>query len=128
MNCNGRSHILLNVASCTVPGKIMQTEADAPPFTELPVEECPSVTRVALVEEEAVAKTMTVKEEAQAEEEEEEEDEEEEEEQVLCDSPILPPGEASTGGNQEPDMVEQVSDEFRYINVRLSGIRATLQR
>jgi len=55
----------------------MQTEADAPPFTELPVEECPSVTRVALVEEEAVAKTMTVKEEAQAEEEEEEEDEEE---------------------------------------------------
>jgi hypothetical protein len=25
-------------------------------------------------------------------------------------------------------MVEQVSDEFRYINVRLSGIRATLQR
>jgi hypothetical protein len=81
----------------------MQTEADLPPVTDLPVEECSTVTRVALVEEKPQTNTMTVKEEAEA--------EDAEEQQVLCDSPVLPPAEASTAGGGS---VEQVPDEFRY--------------
>ncbi|KAJ9589963.1 hypothetical protein L9F63_016909, partial [Diploptera punctata] len=77
-----------------VPGEIMQTEADVPPITELqPIEETSSVTGVTLVQEE-----MTVK----------EEDGE--------DSPVLPPGEASTGTEPETsikqDAAEQIPDEF----------------
>jgi hypothetical protein len=80
----------------------MQTEADVPPVTSLPIEESSTVTRFTLVKEEPVTDTMTVKEAV--------EPAEEEEEQVLCPSH----GEVFTGVEQEPGVVPQGLQEFRY--------------
>jgi hypothetical protein len=80
----------------------MQTEADVPPVTALPIEESSTVTRFTLVKEEPVTDKMTVKETV--------EPADEEDEQVLC----LPPGEASTGDDQEQGAVEHGMKEFRY--------------
>jgi hypothetical protein len=72
----------------------MQTEAEADlsPLTDLPTEDSSTVTSVALAEEESLPNTMTVKVEAEA--------DDEEEQQMLCDSPVLPTVEASSGGQQ----------------------------
>ncbi|XP_021929207.1 uncharacterized protein LOC110834404 isoform X2 [Zootermopsis nevadensis] len=78
----------------------MQTEADLPPVTDLPIQECSTVTRVALEEEDPETITMTVKEEAEA--------DHAAEQQVLSDNSVLPPLEASTGGGA----VEKESQEF----------------
>lgn len=83
----------------------MQTEADLPPVTDLPIQECSTVTRVALEEEDPETITMTVKEEAEA--------DHAAEQQVLSDNSVLPPLEASTGGGA----VEKESQEFRYSEV-----------
>jgi len=80
----------------------MQTEADVPPVTSLPIEESSTVTRFTLVKEEPVTDTMTVKEAV--------EPAEEEEEQVLCPPHV----EASIGDEKEPGAVEQGLQEFRY--------------
>lgn len=80
----------------------MQTEADVPPVTSLPIEESSTVTRFTLVKEEPATDTMTVKEAV--------EPAEEEEEQVLCP----PHGEASIGDEQEPGAAEHGLQEFRY--------------
>ena len=80
----------------------MQTEADVPPVTSLPIEESSTVTRFTLVKEEPVTDTMTVKEAV--------EPAEEEEEQVLCP----PHGVTSVGDEQEPAAEEQGLHEFRY--------------
>jgi hypothetical protein len=90
----------------------MQTEADLSPVTDLPTEDSSTVTRVALAEEESVPNTMTVKEEAEA--------EDEEEQQMLCDSPVLPSVEASSGGEQHPNTVEHDPHEIRYSRTILS--------
>lgn len=97
------------IESCfpfAVPGEIMQTEADLSPVTDLPTEESSTVTRVALAQEESAPNTMTVKEETEA------EAEDEEEQQMLCDSPVLPSAEASSGGEQHPNTVEQGPHEI----------------
>jgi hypothetical protein len=82
----------------------MQTEADVPPVTSLPIEESSTVTRFTLVKEEPVTDTMTVKEAV--------EPAEEEEKQVLCPPHV----EASTGDEKEPVAVKQGLQEFRYSN------------
>jgi hypothetical protein len=80
----------------------MQTEADLSPVTDLPIEESSTVTRATAVEDKPDASTMTVKEEAEV--------QDAEGRQLLCDSPVLPPAVASTGGGS----VEQEPGEFRY--------------
>ncbi|XP_023702204.1 uncharacterized protein LOC111861668 isoform X2 [Cryptotermes secundus] len=87
-----------------LPGEIMQREADLSPVTDLPTEDSSTVTRVALAEDESVPNTMTVKEEAEA--------EDDDEQQMMCDSPVLPSVEASSGGEQHPNTVEHGPHEI----------------
>jgi hypothetical protein len=85
----------------------MRTEADLPTVADLPTEDSSTVTRVAVAEEESGADRMTVKQEAEA------EAEDEEEQQMLCGSPVLPSGEASSGGEVHPNTAGQEPHETR---------------
>jgi hypothetical protein len=93
----------------------MRKEADLSAVSDLPAEDSSTVTRgVSLAEQESAPNTMTVKQEA--------EPQDEGDQQMLCDSPVLPCGQAYSGGERHPSTAERAPHETRYGTSVLGGL------